>query len=140
MKTRKAYIGMWRFTEMSAWDNDFIDLVAPGHILLKADGSGSLKFGAIEAEMDCRIEKHGTIELLAFSFTGWDEGEDASGRGWAEISGDNMSGWIGFHMGDDTTFKALRRKGKTANNKLEAMRNSLCQFLQVWLPCVLIAC
>lgn len=110
MKTRKAYTGMWRFTEMSTWDKDFIDLVTPGHILLKSDGTGTFAFGAVEAEMDCRIETYGTTERLSFSFAGWDEGEDTSGRGWAEISGDTMSGWIGFHMSDDTTFKALRKR------------------------------
>jgi len=109
MKTIKAYSGMWRITEMSEWDKDFIDLVAPGHIMLKSDGTGTLAFGAIEADLDCRIEKPGTIERLSFSFAGWDEGEDISGRGWAEISGNSMSGWIGFHMGDETTFKALRK-------------------------------
>jgi hypothetical protein len=109
MKTRKSYIGMWRITEMSEWDKDFIDLVAPGYIMLKSDGTGTLAFGAIEADLDCRIEKPGTIERLSFSFAGWDEGEDISGHGWAEISGNIMSGWICFHMGDETTFKALRK-------------------------------
>jgi hypothetical protein len=110
MKIRKAYVGIWRLTEMSTWDKDFIDLVAPGHIQLKSDGTGTLAFGAIHAELDCRIEKHGTTERLSFSFAGWDEGDDVSGRGWAEIVGNDMSGWFGFHLGDDTTFKA-RRKG-----------------------------
>ena len=109
MKIRKAYSGMWRITEMSDWDKDFIDLVGPGHIMLKSDGTGTFAFGAIDAELDCRIEKPGPIERLSFSFAGWDEGEDISGRGWAEISGNSMSGWISFHMGDETTFKAHRK-------------------------------
>lgn len=100
---------MWRITEMSEWDRDFIDLVAPGHILLKSDGTGTLAFGAIEADIDCRIEELETVERLSFSFAGWDEGEEISGRGWAEISGNSMFGWIGFHMGDETTFTALRK-------------------------------
>jgi hypothetical protein len=95
---------------MSTWDKNFIDLVVPGHILLKSDGTGTLTFGAIEATLDCRIERHGTTERLSFSFAGWDEGEDICGRGWAEISGDTMSRWIGFHLGDDTTSKAFKTK------------------------------
>jgi len=113
MKTRKAYVGMWRLTEMSNWDKDFIDLVVPGHIQLKSNGTGTMAFGAVEAEMDCRIEQHGTTERLSFSFEGWDEGDNLSGRGWAEISGNDMAGWFVFHMGDETTFKA-RRKGTRA--------------------------
>ena len=115
MKTRKAYTGIWRITDMSTWGKDFIDLVAPGHIQLKSDGTGTLAFGAVQADMDCRIENIGTKERLSFSFEGWDEGDDISGRGWAEISEDKMSGWFGFHMGDDTTFKALRKS--TENRK-----------------------
>lgn len=109
MKTRKAHVGTWRLTDMSAWDRDFIDLVTPGHILLKSDGTGTLTFGAIQAEIDSRIENFGSTGRLSFSFVGWDEGTDISGRGWAEISGNNMTGWICFHMGDETTFKAHRR-------------------------------
>jgi hypothetical protein len=60
MKTRKAYTGIWRITDMSTWEKDFIDLVAPGHILLKSDGTGTLAFGPIQADMDCRIENIGS--------------------------------------------------------------------------------
>ena len=110
---------MWRLTDMSTWDKDFIDLVAPGHIQLKSDGTGTLAFGAIQADMDCRIEKHGTTERLSFSFAGWDEGDDITGRGWAEISGNDMSGWFAFHQGDETTFKAHRKgiQQKRGSNK-----------------------
>jgi hypothetical protein len=117
MKMRKEYMGMWRFTEMSAWDRDFIDLVAPGHIRLNSGGRGTFAFGAIEADVDCRIEKAGTTERLAFSFMGWDEGDEISGRGWAEVSGNHMSGWIAFHGGDETTFKAEWRGNKGAQKE-----------------------
>ena len=115
MKTRKAFTGIWRITDMSTWETGFIDLVAPGHIQLKSDGTGTLAFGAIQADMDCLIEKNGTTERLSFSFAGWDEGEEISGRGWAEILENKMTGWFGFNMGDDTTFKAIRKS--TRNRK-----------------------
>ena len=44
---------------MSQWDREFIDLVAPGHLSINANGTGAFAFGAIEAEVDCRIEKTG---------------------------------------------------------------------------------
>jgi len=112
MKTRKAYTGIWRITDMSTWETDFIDLIAPGHIQLKSDGTGTLAFGAIQADLDCRIEKHGNTERLSFSFAGWDEGDDINGRGWAEISENSMTGWFAFHMGDESTFKAKRKSLK----------------------------
>jgi hypothetical protein len=112
---------MWRLIEMSTWDKDFIDLVAPGHIHLKSNGTGTMVFGAVEGEVDCRIEPHGTKERLAFSFDGSDEGDDLSGRGWAEISGNDMRGWFAFHMGDETTFKANRKGIKATRGSNKAL-------------------
>jgi hypothetical protein len=110
MRLKSDYIGKWRIIEMSAWDQDFIDLVAPGHLTLKANGTGSFAFGAIEAEIDWRLEKIGDQERLGFSFEGWDEGNEVSGRGWAVLSGGKMDGWLGFHHGDESTFRARKQK------------------------------
>ncbi len=112
MKIKHEYIGVWLITEMSSWDRDFIDLVAPGHLAVKPDGTGTFAFGAIEAEIDCRIERHADQERLAFSFAGWDEGDEVSGRGWAVADGNSMGGWFSFHLGDESTFKAERKKAK----------------------------
>ena len=94
---------------MSQWDREFIDLVAPGHLSINANGTGAFAFGAIEAEVDCRIEKTGEKERLAFSFAGWDEGDEVSGRGWANAAGTNMNGWFCFHLGDESTFTAVKK-------------------------------
>jgi hypothetical protein len=40
MKIRTEYVGKWRIIEMSEWDQDVVDLVAPGHLTIKADGMG----------------------------------------------------------------------------------------------------
>ncbi|MBM4462408.1 MAG: hypothetical protein FJ012_03595 [Chloroflexi bacterium] len=111
-RIKPEYIGWWRITEMSQWDQEFIDLVAPGHLTVKSNGLGEFAFGAIEADVDCRVEKVGGTERLAFSFEGWDEGDDVSGRGWAEVTGDAMQGWFSFHLGDESTFKAVRQKAR----------------------------
>jgi len=50
------------------------------------------------------------LERLVFSFAGWDEGDDVSGRGWAVAHGNSREGWFGFHLGDESTFKATRKK------------------------------
>ena len=109
MKIKPEYIGVWRITGMSSWDQDFIDLVAPGHLTVKRTGTGTFAFGAMEAEIDCRIERHAGHERLAFSFAGWDEGDDVSGRGWAVAEGNRMEGWFSFHLGDESTFKAEKK-------------------------------
>jgi hypothetical protein len=94
---------------MEQWDQDYIDLVAPGHLTLKSDGAGLLLFGAVEVELDCRLESVNEIERLDFSFEGSDEGDPVCGRGWAQVLGKCMNGKIYFHMGDDSSFTAVRK-------------------------------
>ena len=107
---KKEYVGTWRIEKMEQWDKDFIDLVQPGQITIRRDGIGSLRFGAVQVEMDCRIEKFGQQERMAFTFEGSDEGDPCSGRGWASVTGSEMNGRIFFHLGDESGFKALKSK------------------------------
>jgi hypothetical protein len=109
MKIGAEYCGVWRITEMSEWDQDFVDLVAPGHLTVEPDGIGGFAFGAVEADIDCRAEQAGDQERIAFSFVGWDEGDEVCGRGWAIVAGHDMEGWFGFHLGDESSFKAKRQ-------------------------------
>lgn len=94
---------------MEQWDKDFIDLVTPGHLTVKNDGTGLLVFGAVEVELDYRSESIHGVERLEFSFLGSDEGDEVFGRGWADVSGRNMQGRIFFHMGDDSSFTAVKK-------------------------------
>lgn len=112
MRMKSYYIGVWRITEMSTWDREYIDLVAPGHITVKRNGGGEFAFGAFEAEIDCRVEKIADQERLAFSLEGWAEGDEMSGRGWAIVDRDTMSGWFAFHLGDESTFVARRKRSE----------------------------
>ncbi|MBI4765543.1 MAG: hypothetical protein HY787_13225 [Deltaproteobacteria bacterium] len=106
MQMKKTYIGKWRITEMEMWDKEYIDMVVPGHLTIEKDGTGSLQFGVVEVEMDCRIESIHGEERLDFTFEGSDEGDQVCGRGWAQITGRNMKGRIYFHLGDDSAFTA----------------------------------
>lgn len=90
------------------WDRDFIDLVEPGHITIKSDGLGLLVFGAIQTEIDCRLEMIGGRERLDFTFNGIEEGDPINGRGWAELKGSQLIGRIYFHLGDDSGFVAQK--------------------------------
>jgi hypothetical protein len=110
MKIKTGYVGKWRIIEMSEWDRDFIDLVAPGHLTIKADGTGTFAFGAFEAEVDCQVEKKGDHERLVFSFEGFDEGDEANGEGWATVQENQIEGWFRFHSGDESTFKAQQKR------------------------------
>jgi len=109
-KIATEYVGSWRVIEMSNWDRDYIDEVEPGRLVVKANGTGTLRFGLVQAELDCRMEDVGVAEHLAFTFAGSDEMEETGGRGWAVACGNRLEGRLYFHLGDDTTFNARRER------------------------------
>lgn len=94
---------------MDVWDQEFVDLVVPGHFTIGTSGNGGFEFGAVFGQMDCHVEKQGNRERLAFTWEGNDECDPANGRGWITVKGDQMKGHIYFHLGDDSGFAA--RKG-----------------------------
>jgi hypothetical protein len=100
------YIGTWRIIEMEQWDQDFIDLVAPGYIAFREDHTGEFQFGAVHGYLDYRIEPYHDSEHLEFSWQGTDEMDPVSGRGWAIIQEGQLHGKLYFHQGDDSEFIA----------------------------------
>ena len=109
MRMKKTYVGKWRITDMEQWDKECIDMMVPGYLTIKNDGTGLLQFGAVEAEVDGHLESINGVERLDFSLMGSDEGEEVCGRGWAEVIGRNMKGKIYFHQGDDSSFTAVKK-------------------------------
>ncbi|MBT3379311.1 MAG: hypothetical protein HN742_43155 [Lentisphaerae bacterium] len=105
---KKRYIGDWRIAEMECWDADYIDLVGPGRMEIGRDGTGSFHFGTVDAEIDSKEGKLGHQSRLEFTFEGSAEMDPCSGRGWAVVDGEEMTGRIYFHLGDDSGFKATR--------------------------------
>lgn len=101
----KKYVGEWRITEMEQWEPDYIDMVVPGHLTVTKHG-GVMEFGAVNCDVDCRVEEFAGIEHLEFSFLGMDEGEEVSGRGWAVLDGEGLRGRIYFHHGEESGFVA----------------------------------
>jgi hypothetical protein len=107
-RTINKYLDKWRIMEMDQWDLDFIDLTGEGHITFKQKSRGELHFGAVNCDLDCRIEKIGELERIEFSFVGMDEGDEVSGRGWAVLEGEHLRGRIYFHDGEESGFVAAR--------------------------------
>lgn len=99
--------GRWQIVEMDLWDRDAIDLLGPAFIEIRAAGTGSFRFIAVEGDIDGRhIERDGH-PAIEFSWVGTDDCEDASGRGWALVETDgSLVGHIYFHHGDDSGFRA----------------------------------
>ena len=93
---------------MDTWDLEFLDMVEPAHITFEKGGRGSLHFGALDADLEWRLNPGS--DRVDFSFQGFDEGDDVEGTGWAKAEGKLMTGRILFHLGEKSGFKA--RKGR----------------------------
>lgn len=101
-------VGSWRIVEMDLWDREAIDLVGSATIAFSADGTGRFRFIAVEGYLDGRYIEGGDGPRAEFTWEGNDEGDRASGRGWAELARDgSLRGHIFFHAGDDSGFRAI---------------------------------
>jgi len=104
-----SLVGRWRIAEMDLWDLEAIDLIGPAFIEFGQDRTGHFRFIAVEGWLDCRagrVQGHPRVE---FTWEGDDEGDRASGRGWAALEQDgSLRGHIYFHLGDDSGFRAVR--------------------------------
>ena len=90
---------------MEVWTSD--DL-GRAHRTLARDGGGAMRFIAVDVGLDYRVVQRDGQPAIEFTFDGIDEGDRVSGRGWAEVTGDELHGRIFFHQGDDSAFTARR--------------------------------
>ena len=96
---------------------DYIDMESPGRIVIDKNGQGEIHFGAVDVQIDCRLEPYGESARLGFSFEGNDEGDPVSGRGWVLADGEEMTGHIFFHLGDNSEIKAKRQHKKPPTSR-----------------------
>ena len=100
--------GRWRIAETALWDDDDLDMAEPAVIEFGRARRGSLSLLAITATLDWRPAQIDARAGAEFSFEGFDEGDPISGRGWAALGADGtVRGHLFFHMGDDSTFRAV---------------------------------
>lgn len=107
-RSKSPFLGVWRIVEMGQWARDYIDLEGPGFIKFDRNGGGALRFGAVEADLDCKVEERKGEVRIEFSFEGRDDDDPCFGRGWAEISSEELHGELFMHRGDGSWFKAVR--------------------------------
>ena len=122
MKTEEAFRGTWTITEMEVWDRDAFELLGPAFFEFDGKGAGRFRFIAVEGWMDCRFGTRDGEPLVEFSWDGQDENDPASGRGWAVVVGEAMEGRIFLHLGDDSSFRAVRGRASAADGR----RGRLC--------------
>lgn len=103
------FAGTWRIVWMSGWDQDYVDIDVPGHITFESSRSGSFQFGMVQGQMDCRLDKQQSPSI-DFTWHGFDEGTELTGRGGARIVAGELHGHLYIHLGDDSAFRAVRPK------------------------------
>jgi hypothetical protein len=102
----KAFKGRWRITEMDEWDDDYLDLVEPAHIVFEGENDGAFVFGTVKGWLDVRYGGRGGSASAEFS---WEDADPASGRGWATLgTAGRLVGHIFIHNSDDSGFVAER--------------------------------
>ena len=104
---KKKFVGQWRITELKDFDTDYADLCGPANVEIDTRGTGSMNFGAVEMELDCKMDDQNE-RVLCFTFEGADEGDPISGRGYCLVDNDDMIGRMYRHFGDKFDFKARR--------------------------------
>lgn len=109
---KSRFFGHWRIVEMEMWDQEFIDTEVPGYIEFNEHEMGLFQFGYVRGAMDCRFSKKDNNDFVEFSWQGNDEMDSALGRGFASIEGDVLIGRLFIHEGEDSEFKAIRKKIK----------------------------
>ncbi len=102
------FLGDWRIIETDVWESDALDLIQPAHLSIESDGTGSLAFIAIIADVDYRVEHRDGVPHLEFSWEGLSEGDPICGRAWARLEGDELQGRLYIHGSDDSKFVARR--------------------------------
>jgi hypothetical protein len=78
-------------------------------IEFKSDGYGSFKFGKLQGKFDYRTKHHDGKRVAQFN---WHAADDTQGIGWVVVQGDEMTGTISFHLGDESEFVANRAGGR----------------------------
>ena len=98
-------IGRWRITESEEWAPDMMDMDGPAMIEIKKNGFGFFNFCAVEVDIDYRASKK-EKEKIEFSFSGQDDRDPVSGRGWFKLNGEKLKLQIFFHRGMESWFEA----------------------------------
>ncbi len=109
-KSEKIVVGDWRITAMEVWDAAYFDMEVPAHITIRSDLTGEFQFGLVQGDIDARVSVADGLARVEFSWSGVDENDPMSGRGWMRVTGDQAEGRLFIHLGDDSAFTAVRQK------------------------------
>jgi hypothetical protein len=103
-------VGRWRIVEADIWDRDHLDLCGPATITIADHGRGEIAFGALQAGLDIEYSR----SAVGFTWEGFDEMDEVSGDGSAELLDDgSIEIEFAYHNGDEAVLKAKRETSST---------------------------
>ena len=109
-KRKPQIIGQWRIDSMSAWDEDYLNEEVEAFVEFSESGVGAFQFGYMQGEVDWVLTERDGKPAVEFSWEGGDaaDGTPNTGRGWAVLEDDKLSGMFFIHMGDASEFSATK--------------------------------
>jgi hypothetical protein len=104
-------IGRRRIIKADIWDREYLDLCGPATITIAKHGRGEIAFGALQAGLDIEYSRHS----VGFAWEGFDEMDEVSGDGSAELLDDgSIEIEFAYRNGDEAILKAKRDTSSTA--------------------------
>ena len=104
-------IGRWRIVEADLWDRAHLDLVEPAMMTIGAHGRGEITCGAMQGTLELEHSR----STVFFTWAGFEEMDEVSGSGSAELQDDgSLEIAFAYHLGDEAILKAVRAPSSTA--------------------------
>ena len=111
-KSANPFLGRWLIEHMNQWDVEEESEELQAFIEFERSDTGQFQFPCVYGEMDCQITERDGKPAIEFSWDGHDEGEHVFGRGWVVLGGDELTGMLFFHLGDESGFTARKETGR----------------------------
>ncbi|QDZ41691.1 hypothetical protein FRE64_17145 (plasmid) [Euhalothece natronophila Z-M001] len=109
VQANHPFIGTWHIYKMSEWDEDYFNMETQAYVEIQTNNLGSFQFGLVSGSLDGYLDEANGQQRFAFTWEGQDEMDEAMGSGWLQLkSDDEVEGFIKFHLGDDSTFRATK--------------------------------
>ncbi len=89
---------------MELWDQDYVDMMGPGHVTIDDKGNGEFGFGVVNGYFRTESEQ----ACIDSEWQGNDEMDEASGEIYASFEEGELRGSICFDNGDESEFRAMR--------------------------------
>ena len=106
------FTGRWRIVSMDAWDQEYVDEEEEGYLEFTDQGCGEFHFGYVHGQMDCHLTTRDGVPAVEWTWDGNDEMDAAQGRGWLVLKGDELTGMLFIHFGEESGIVLKRESEK----------------------------